>query len=62
MAEKCYIVDGYGHDGTIRYGKEFYMGDDPAEAQRIYDILANKTEPEYTELTGGVSYDGFFMA
>ena len=62
MAGRCYIVDAYGHNGNSRDGEEFYMGTNIGEANRIYNILANKIEPEYTELTDGVNYDGVFLA
>ena len=60
--EKYYTVDGYGHKDGISYGKEFYMGTSLTDAEHIYDVLQNKLEPEYTELTNGVEYNQFYIA
>lgn len=58
---KWYTVDGYGEKGGISIGREFYMGTSQDDAERIYNVLKNKLEPEYSELTQGIEYDNYFL-
>jgi hypothetical protein len=59
----CYIVDGvnFNEEYQMNSGKEFYMGSDKTEALKIYNILINKIEPEYSELTEGINYLKFYI-
>ena len=61
--KNCYIVDGtyIEEKYQMNSGKEFYMGSDKEEALRIYNVLINKIEPEFSELTEGIIYSHFFI-
>jgi hypothetical protein len=59
--KKYYTVDGYGEKDGLSIGREFYMGTSLGDAEHIYNVLRNKLEPEYSELTQGVEYNNYFL-
>ena len=59
--EKWYTVDGYGEQNGTNIGKEFYMGTSLSDAEHIYNVLNDKLEPEYSEITQGVEYTKFSL-